>query len=93
MSIFNYFQVIAKKPSQFVSDVEDITPQENKEVTRSLHSLEQVCSMIGKYKTWAQDQELDIGKNAIKHGVTATIRHFSTKHPGLKTQSMSDFKR
>ena len=54
MSIFKYFQVIAKKPSQFVSDVEDITPREHEEVALSLSSLERASSKRGKYKTWTQ---------------------------------------
>ena len=45
-----------------------------------------------KYRVWTPTQKVDIGKHAAEHSIASTVRAMGLKYPGLKQQTVSDFK-
>ena len=45
-----------------------------------------------KYCKWTYVQRAEIGKHASQHGNAATVRPLGGKYPGLKRQTINDFK-
>ena len=99
-NLYNYFQKVPKKPSDALGETSAttddepiITPREREEVRKSLLSLEEKGAKRGKYRMWTLEEKIEIGSYANKYTVAKTVRDFQHRYPGLKKQSVSDFKK
>ena len=91
-TITEYFKR-APKPSEVVSAVQSDFTNWEKKVVKQLSEKEESVKKRGKYRTWSVTGKLEIGFYAIRHGVASTLRYFSSKYPGISTQSISSFKK
>ena len=87
MSIANYFKPVPK-PSKVVSTLESVTNREKEEIVKTLKEVEEKPKKRGKYRSWTVIEKIEIGKYAIRNGVSATLRHYSTKFPGISKFKM-----
>ena len=96
MSLFNYFK--RSKPSEALTvEKNDLSPREEEGVTNELQNLEESTSSTknpkrSKYRVWTPTERAEIGKHAAEHGNQFTVRTLGAKYPGLKRQTVSDFK-
>ena len=88
------------KPSEVVAvlnndddDVICLTPIEKMEVRTELKKLEEKQTGRSKYVKYSAKQRAEIGEFASKYSVSTAMKHFREKYPGIKQQSVSDFKR
>ena len=88
------------KPSEVVAvlnndddDVICLTPIEKMEVRTELKKLEEKQTGRSKYVKYSAKQHAEIGEFASKYSVSTAMKHFREKYPGIKQQSVSDFKR
>ena len=100
MSLYNFFKKIPKETSTIVAETTpeetpNITEIERTEVVESLRRFEdkKVSQPRGKYRSWTPEEKLEIGKHAMQYGVGKTVKLLAVKYPGLKKQSVSDFKK
>ena len=54
--------------------------------------MEESKGRRSKYRVWIPAQRAEIGKHAADHGNASTVRILGLKYPGLKRQTVSDFK-
>ena len=71
---------------------DSLTIKENEIVAEELRKTEDSNRRRQKYYKWANGQRAEIGKRAAWHGNAPTVRLFGGKYPGLKGQTVSDFK-
>ena len=71
---------------------DSLTIKENETVAEELRKTEDSNRRRQKYYKWANGQRAEIGKRAAWHGNAPTVRLFGGKYPGLKGQTVSDFK-
>ena len=71
---------------------DSLTIKENETVAEELRKTEDSNRRRQKYYKWAHVQRAEIGKRAAWHGNAPTVRLFGGKYPGLKGQTVSDFK-
>ena len=92
MALFKYFK--PSKPSETVSTDENPTLNEREKdsVFEELRKVEENKGKRSKYCVWTPAQRAEIGKHAANHGNATTIRLLGLKYPGLKRQTVSDFK-
>ena len=57
-----------------------------------LRSVEENKGKRQKYRIWTPTQKVEIGKHAVEHANASTVRAMGLKYPGLKRQTVSDFK-
>ena len=70
---------------------DSLTIKENETVAEELRKTEDSNRRRQKYYKWAHVQRAEIGKRAAWHE-NAPVRLFGGKYPGLKGQTVSDFK-
>ena len=96
-SLFSYFSVEPKKPSEALEEddgVQIVTPREKEEVSKNLKKLEETkTNKRGKYRMWTLEEKVEIGSYAVKTSVAKTVAGLSHKYPGLTKQSVSDFRK
>ena len=71
---------------------DSLTIKENETVAEELRKTEDSNRRRQKYYKWANVQRAEIGKRAAWHENAPTVRLFGGKYPGLKGQTVSDFK-
>ena len=93
------FFLTKPKPSEALiaasqdEDVGCITPIEHEEVQKQLKKVEEKKVGRSSYRKYTKTERAEIGQYAAKHGGAKTVRKFEIKYPGIKQQSVSDFKR
>ena len=75
MSIANHFKPVPK-PSEVVSTLESVTNREKEEKVKTLKEVEEKPKKRGKYRSWTVTEKIEIGKYAIRNGVSETLRHY-----------------
>ena len=48
--------------------------------------------MRGTYTKFTPEQKAEIGKQAVEHGVAATVRYYKKRFPGIKESSVCTWK-
>ena len=66
--------------------------RENEKVIDELRSVEENKGKRQKYLVWTPTQRAEIGKHAAEHGNASAVRAIGLKYPGLKRQTVTDFK-
>ena len=69
-----------------------MSKRENEKVIDELRSVEENKGKRQKYRVWTPTQRAEIGKHAAEHGNASTVRAMGLKYPGLRPQTVSDFK-
>ena len=69
-----------------------MSKRENEKVIDELLSVEENKGKRQKYRIWTPTQKVEIGKHAVEHANASTVRAMGLKYPGLKRQTVSDFK-
>ena len=69
-----------------------LTQRESEIVVEELRKTEEGKGKRQKYRIWTPAQRAEIGKHAAQHGNITTVRLLGLKYPGLKRQTVSDFK-
>ena len=69
-----------------------MSQREKEKVIDELHVAEESKGKRSKYHVWTPAQRAEIGKHAADHGNASTVRILGLKYPGLKRQTVSDFK-
>jgi len=93
MALFKYFK--PSKPSETVSSEEfnsNLNEREKDKVVKELRNIEENKKKRSKYHVWTPAQRAEIGKYAADHGNASAVRTLGLKYPGLKRQTVSDFK-
>ena len=90
MAFYKYFK--RSKPSEVLKNDDSLTIREKKAVAEELRKSEDSNRKRQKYCKWTYVQRAEIGKHAAQHGIAATVRLLGGKYPGLKRQTVSDFK-
>ena len=87
------------KPSEALNaaaeddDIVCITPIERREIHKELKKVEEKKAGRTAYRKYTKTERAEIGKYAALHGVGKAMRKYEQKYPGIKQQSVSDFKR
>lgn len=94
--ITSYFGKSVPKPSEVLTEevcqsVPELTSIEASEVKKSLQQSE--SRKRGKYTKLDAVEKKEIGLYALKHGTARAVRDMQKKYPGLKKQSVHDFKK
>ena len=91
MALFKYFK--PSNPSEtLATEQNNLSQRENEKVVDELHIVEESKGKRSKYCVWTPAQRAEIGKHAAEHGNASTVRILGLKYPGLKRQTVSDFK-
>ena len=70
-----------------------ITPMEQEEVQKQLKKVEEKKVGLSSYRKYTKTERAEIGQYAAQHSVAMAVRKYEKKYPGIKQQSVSDFKR
>ena len=94
MALYLYFKPSKpSKPSEtLATEQNNLNKREGEKVIDELRSVEENKEKRQKYRVWTPTQRAEIGKHAKEHGNTSTVRAMGLKYPGLKRQTVSDFK-
>ena len=91
MALYKYFKI--SKPSETLATEQDnLSQKEREKVIDELHVVEESKRKRSKYRVWTPAQRAEIGKHAADHSNASTVRILGLKYPGLKRQTVSDFK-
>ena len=91
MALYKYFK-ISKRSETLAAEQDNLSQTEKEKVIDELHVVEESKGKRSKYRVWTPAQRAEIGKHAADHGNASTVRILSLKYPGLKRQTVSDFK-
>ena len=69
-----------------------MSQKEREKVIDELHVVEESKGKRSKSRVWTPAQTAEIGKHTADHGNASTVRILGLKYPGLKRQTLSDFK-
>ena len=96
-SNINDFFTRKLEPSEALKEATDevvcLTPVVAAEVQKQLQKEEKKKTGRSSYHKYSNAERAELGKFAAQHGVAKTVRSFSAKYPGLKQQSVSEFKK
>ena len=91
MALYKYFNTL--KPSEtLATEQNDMSQREKEKVIDELRIVEENKGKRSKHRVWTPAQRAEIGKHATEHGNASTVRILDLKYPGLKRQTVSDFK-
>ena len=91
MALSKYFKI--SKPSETLATEQDnLSQRERENAIDELHVVEESKGKRSKYRVWTPAQTAEIDKHAADHGNAYTVRILGLKYPGLKRQTVTDFK-
>ena len=91
MNLYKYFK--PSTPSETLAvEQNNLSTRENEKMIQELQSVEENKGKQQMYRIWTPTQTAEIGKHAAEHGNTSTVTVMILKYPGLKWQTVSDFK-
>ena len=79
-------------PSEILRDEDSLTIKEKEMVTEELQKSKDSNRKHKKYCKWTNVQREEIGKHAAQQGNVEAVRQMGGKYPGLKRQTVSNFK-
>ena len=88
--IYKYFK--RSKLSEALKDDDSLTIKEKETIAEELRKSEDTNRRCQKYCKWTHGQRAEIGEHVAQHGNAETVRLLGGKYPGLKRQTVSDFK-
>ena len=91
MALYKYFK-ISKPYEKLANEQKNLSQRETEKVIDELRIVEECKGKRSKYHVWPPAQRAEIGKHAAEHGNASTVRILGLKYPGLKRQTVRDFK-
>ena len=90
MVLYKYLK-ISKPSERLATEQDNLSQREREKVIDELHVVEESKGKRSKYRVWTPAQRAEIGKYAA-YGNASIARILGLKYPGLKRQTVSDFK-